>query len=277
MDKEAWAYQSAELFISSFPHWREENIVLNYGCIISCEEGDATFEVNFDTWTFQQRSVLILFPGDMVMIKSATPHFKAQVLRYDVSLLREASLQLEQTVYSLLRKDRCRGVSPLVTDIIKRMFALLQLFYEEPGCECFDQLVLLQLKAFFLGFQDYLKRNPLETPPEEGSVRVNELFSMFMEEVTKHYKECREVSYYAQCLHITPKYLSTITFAKTKHSPKSIIDHYVIMQLKLLLRSSQNSIKQIAWEYHFNDDSFFCRYFKAHTGISPQMFRKGIP
>ena len=34
-------------------------------------------------------------------------------------------------------------------------------------------------------------------------------------------------------------------------------------------------IKQIAWDYQFSDTSFLCRYFKQHTGQTPQQFRIG--
>ena len=74
--------------------------------------------MNFYTWDFAHRSVLILFPGDVVEVRGATEDFKVEMLRYSASVLREASLQLEQTVYSLLKKDRCRGASPLVEDIV---------------------------------------------------------------------------------------------------------------------------------------------------------------
>lgn len=71
---------------------------LDDGFLLYCVSGDAVLTVNFDTWTFTRRSVLILFPGDMVEVRSATDDFEVQVLRYSASLLREASLQLEQTV-----------------------------------------------------------------------------------------------------------------------------------------------------------------------------------
>ena len=61
----------------------------------------------------------------------------------------------------------------------------------------------------------------------------------------------------------------------THHTPKSIIDQYVILQLKMQLKRSSQSIKEVAWEYHFADTSFFCRYFKKHTGITPQQIRDG--
>lgn len=275
MDKETMVIQRATLTESDLTRWQDEGMLLEDGCLIYCVSGDAVLTVNFDTWTFTRRSVLILFPGDMVEVHSATDDFKVQMLRYSASLLREASLQLEQTVYSLLRKDRCRGASPLVEDIVSQIFDLLK-NYQDACPDSFNQIVLLQLKAFFLGFHNYLLRNPHEAQPEEGSERINELFSRFMEMIMAHYKESREVAFYAARLHISPKYLFNISLAKTGRSPKTIIDHYVIMQLKLLLRTSTESIKQIAWDYHFNDDSFFCRYFKSHTGLSPQQFRKGV-
>jgi len=275
MDKETMVIQRATLTESDLARWQDEGMLLEDGCLLYCVSGDAVLTVNFDTWTFTRRSVIILFPGDMVEVSSVTDDFKVQMLRYSASLLREASLQLEQTVYSLLRKDRCRGASPLVEDIVSQIFELLK-NYQEVCPDSFNQIVLLQLKAFFLGFHNYLLRNPHEVQPEEGSERINELFSRFMETIMEHYKESREVAFYAARLHISPKYLFNISLAKTGRSPKTIIDHYVIMQLKLLLRTSTESIKQIAWDYHFNDDSFFCRYFKSHTGLSPQQFRKGV-
>ena len=92
--------------------------------------------------------------------------FQAEILKYNPSLLREASLQLEQTVYSSLREDRCRQDTPVVTNIINGMFALLKVYFDQSECTCISQLVLCQLKAFFIGFHEYLQRNPQYRPDE---------------------------------------------------------------------------------------------------------------
>jgi AraC family transcriptional regulator, transcriptional activator of pobA len=82
------------------------------------------------------------------------------------------------------------------------------------------------------------------------------------------------VSYYAQRLNITPKYLNTISKSITGHTAKSIIDHYVVLKLKVDLSGSDCPIKQIAWNYNFSDVSFFTRYFRLHTGTTPTAYRK---
>ena len=199
--------------------------------------------------------------------------FQAEILKYNPSLLREASLQLEQTVYSSLREDRCRQDTPVVTNIINGMFGLLKVYFDQSECTCISQLVLCQLKAFFIGFHEYLQRNPQYRPDEVKSYRVRELFNRFMMLLEKDYKISRDVNYYAEQMNISSKYLTNIVNQVTGHTPKTIIDQYVILQLKLHLKRTTQSIKEMAWEFHFADVSFFCRYFKKHTGLTPQQIR----
>ena len=197
-----------------------------------------------------------------------------EVLKYNPSLLREASLQLEQTVYSSLREDRCRQDSPVVTNIINNMFALLKVYFDQSECTCISQLVLCQLKAFFIGFHEYLQRNPQCRPDDVKSYRVRKLFNHFMMLVERDYRLSRDVSYYAHLMNITPKYLTLIVRQVTNHTPKAIIDQYVVLQIKTQLQHTTQSIKEIAWKYHFSDTSFFCRYYKKHTGMTPRQDRE---
>lgn len=256
--------------------WQTESAVLDYGMIIICRAGEATLHVNFGDFHLSENSIITLFPNDVVMLTGATSEFTAEYLRYDASILREASLQLEQTVYRQLRNDRCRSDSKILTEIINSMFTLLKIYFSQKDCLCLDQLVLLQLKAFFIGFHDYLQRFPDEQPAQAGSRRVHELFDRFMFLLENRYKDSRDVAYYASLLHITPKYLNTIVRRISGHSVKTIIDHYVILQLKLTFSSSTETIKEVAWRYHFSDLSFLCRYFKQHTGMTPQQFKRRI-
>lgn len=229
--------------------------------------------IDFRQWELTEGAVIVLFPNDTVSITCATDDFQVEILRYDPSMLREASLQIEHTVYDVLRKDRCRTDKPIVSEIVNGMFNLLVIYFRQPECACTDQLVLFQLKAFFLGFYDYIIRNKPALRGISGSRRVDELFNMFMELLGNEYKTSHEVKYYAQRLCITSKYLSMITRRVTNRTPKTIINHHVILQLKLLLRNSDISLKQLSRDFHFCDVSFLCRYFKRQTGMTPQEFR----
>ena len=293
--------QEASLFLSGLEEWQEGPQVLTYGAILICRKGKARLNVNYKDWELYEGAVITLFPNDVVELKidgdfkspetenedfkspetenedCKSPQtancFQAEILKYNPSLLREASLQLEQTVYSSLRKDRCRQDTPVVTNIINGMFSLLKVYFDQSECTCISQLVLCQLKAFFIGFHEYLQRNPQYRPDEVKSYRVRELFNRFMMLLERDYKISRDVNYYAAQMNISSKYLTNIVNQVTGHTPKTIIGQYVILQLKLHLKRSTQSIKEMAWEFHFADVSFFCRYFKKHTGLTPQQIR----
>ena len=293
--------QEASLFLSGLEEWQEGPQVLTYGAILICRKGKARLNVNYKDWELYEGAVITLFPNDVVELKvdgdckspqtengdcksSETENgdckspqtansFQVEILKYNPSLLREASLQLEQTVYSSLRKDRCRQDTPVVTNIINGMFSLLKVYFDQSECTCISQLVLCQLKAFFIGFHEYLQRNPQYRPDEVKSYRVRELFNRFMMLLERDYKISRDVNYYAAQMNISSKYLTNIVNQVTGHTPKTIIDQYVILQLKMHLKRTTQSIKEMAWEFHFADVSFFCRYFKKHTGLTPQQIR----
>lgn len=293
--------QEASLFRSGLEEWQEGPQVLTYGAILICRKGKAMLNVNYKDWELYEGAVITLFPNDVVELKvdgdCKSPEtengdfkspqtengdckslqtancFQAEILKYNPSLLREASLQLEQTVYSSLREDRCRQDTPVVTNIINGMFGLLKVYFDQSECTCISQLVLCQLKAFFIGFHEYLQRNPQYRPDEVKSYRVRELFNRFMMLLERDYKISRDVNYYAEQMNISSKYLTNIVSQVTGHTPKTIIDQYVILQLKMHLKRTTQSIKEMAWEFHFADVSFFCRYFKKHTGLTPQQIR----
>lgn len=295
------SYQEASLFRSGLEEWQEGPQVLTYGAILICRKGKARLNVNYKDWELYEGAVITLFPNDVVELKvdgdckspqtengdcrspetengdckspQTANSFQVEILKYNPSLLREASLQLEQTVYSSLREDRCRQDTPVVTNIINGMFGLLKVYFDQSECTCISQLVLCQLKAFFIGFHEYLQRNPQYRPDEVKSYRVRELFNRFMMLLERDYKISRDVNYYAAQMNISSKYLTNIVSQVTGHTPKTIIDQYVILQLKLHLKRSTQSIKEMAWEFHFADVSFFCRYFKKHTGLTPQQIR----
>ncbi len=265
--------QKAALFTTPLHEWCGEPQVVNYGAIVICRSGKATLRINFKDWEMYEGAVITIFPNDAVLL---TPHndFTVEMLKYNQPLLREASLQLEHTVYSSLREDRCRQDTPVVTNIINNMFNLLKVYFEQSECTCIAQLVLLQLKAFFIGFHEYLQRNPQYRPDTVKSYRIRELFNHFMMLVERDYKESRDVNYYASQMNISSKYLTNIVRQVTSRTPKNIIDQYVILHIKMELQHSQQSIKEIAWDYNFADSSFFCRYFKKLTGKTPQQTRE---
>lgn len=104
--------------------------------------------------------------------------------------------------------------------------------------------------------------------------RQYKFFDEFILMLNQKHKEERAVQYYANAMHITPKYLSAIVKTFTQLTASQVIDQYVIFAIKQSLYSNKHNIKTISAEYHFPSQSFFGRYFKRLTGMSPNVYIK---
>lgn len=103
------------------------------------------------------------------------------------------------------------------------------------------------------------------------------LMQRFLAEVRTRCKQERQVVYYAERLHVTAGYLSTLARRVSGKSPSDWINDFVVMEAKVLLKSSALTVQQIADELSFPSQSFFGKYFKRLVGQSPKEYREGKP
>jgi AraC-like DNA-binding protein len=101
------------------------------------------------------------------------------------------------------------------------------------------------------------------------------LANRFMELVKENFKHERQMSFYADKFSLTPKYLSLKIREITGRSAADWIDEYVMFEAKALLKSTDMTILQISDELNFTSQSFFGKYFKRCTGMSPKEYREG--
>lgn len=114
----------------------------------------------------------------------------------------------------------------------------------------------------------------LEHTDNRKQSRADFIFSEFIRMVEAHYKHERKVSWYAKQQCISAKYLSEAVKQVSKRTPNEWIDSYVTLEVRVLLKNSSKSIKEIAMELHFPNQSFLGKFFKEHVGMSPSEYRR---
>jgi len=109
--------------------------------------------------------------------------------------------------------------------------------------------------------------------------RHADIFNRFCDLVVKHYRESREVKYYANLLNLTPKYLSKVVSAATNGlSPVKWIEEYVTAQAKRLIEThATQTLQETAYMLGFTEPTSFYRYFKRVTGMTAKQYRDGNP
>lgn len=133
------------------------------------------------------------------------------------------------------------------------------------------QALLAQLAVGY-EFLNYYRR---EQDKQWTENRHIELFNRFCDLVVKHYRESREVKFYADLLNLTPKYLSkVIRIATNGLSPVEWIEQYVIAQAKRLIETrATQTLQETAYLLGFSEPSSFYRYFKRVTGMTAKQYR----
>lgn len=95
----------------------------------------------------------------------------------------------------------------------------------------------------------------------------------FVRLVRKHFRMEHSVRFYANKLCISPKYLSLVVKETSGRTAAEIIDEYLLLEAKNMLRFSGKNIQQVAYELNFSNQSSFGKYFKHLTGMSPSEFQ----
>jgi len=271
-DRVASGQTQACMETTSLWQWREEPCAIAFGLTLMVRKGHARIDIDLMELTLSPGAMLILFPCETVRLRDADSEFEVEALAYTEWMLRDASLQIEYMVYDAIRSDRYRKTDPTVASLCQNMLVSLRLYGESSTREHWQQVAMLQLKGFFMAYYDIMQRHPVAMKLR-GSQRVHELFRLFMQEVETSYRLTRNVADYAEKLHITPKYLNTITRTVTHRTPKDLIDHQVVTQIKLSLRTSFTPLKELAAQFGFGSQTFFTQYFRQHTGTTPQQYR----
>lgn len=108
---------------------------------------------------------------------------------------------------------------------------------------------------------------------DELATRHGRMSDRFLMLVQENFRKERFLEFYAAKLEVTPKHLSRTVKSQTGHTAVEWIERFVILEAKVLLKSSNLNIQQIADELNFPSQSFFGKYFKKQTGMSPKEFR----
>lgn len=105
---------------------------------------------------------------------------------------------------------------------------------------------------------------------------VPDLLRTYKDLIDKQFMDKRQVQYYAAQLSISPNYLNVLTRKHCGRTALDLINERVLLEVKRLLLRTDLAISEIAWQSGFNELSYFSRFFKRHTGMTPVQFREAM-
>lgn len=248
---------------------------LNFILMALCRKGKATYSI--DT---REQTVL---PGDLFFISErhiidnfeASDDFDCLCIMLSTQFY-HGFVQNVKNVSSLLLFSMNNPVVSLTKQEIKtyeNFFMVIREKIADENHHYRKELVQALLLAMFYDMSGVIYR--IEQSSAKKQSRSDVIFARFIALLQENFRKERRVGWYASQLEITAKYLSEVVKNVSKRTPNEWIDSYVVLEIRVLLKNSPKSIKEITEELNFPNQSFLGKYFKEHVGVSPSEYRKG--
>ncbi len=242
---------------------------LDGGGICICTSGTAMVSIGTENHFLEKDNEAILLDDTLLLIRNCSEDFRMTIFLYSKEVAFQAMHKFEPLFFKNLARQ------PIWRQTKAGMHAYMVILDElqQDTHNRFATIMAMNLlRCIMLNIYDKMKRRG-ESGEDVFTSRKEDLFHKFTSLVFKYGRTHRDVSFYAEKLCVSTRYLGEVTQAISSESPKQFIDYFVISEIKLLLTFSEMTIQQMADYMHFPDQSYLGRYFKHHTGLSPHAYR----
>lgn len=243
--------------------------------VLICETGSADFSINFNHQHFSAGHILITI-GDMAIVPTAVSEdFSAFILSISQDLI-------DDNIYKCT-SDFCDFlyINPILptTSGQRRLLAgwqeqILWMTRSQNRGKA-AHMIANAFGNLFFAIESVVANIRTLSDRRYKMSRRRMLINRFEKLLLEHNYDNRSVSYFAEQLCISPYYLYKIVAEEFNTTPKEMIDFYRVLELKMMLTTTDLSVKEIAEKMNFEDPSYLNRYFRRQVGVSLTEFRKG--
>lgn len=254
-------------------YFEEHSCRTEGGAILFCRRGSATVTVDQLHDRITRDTLLLLLPGSILHLNERTDDFRVRFCAFSIELFSEAAYRLDPSFFHILHDHAVIRLPDRIVEAVRNWFQMASYTYRDRGNIFRNTIIRNRLQNVLLEAFDKTQRFAPDVHSQTGTTRQADLFQRFVALVHEHCTEQREVAFYADQLCISTRYLSTIIRSVAHSTAKEFIDRSVVLEIKMLLGSTELSVQEIAYRLHFPDQSYLGRFFKKHTGVSPTEFR----
>ena len=246
---------------------------MNFILIGLCLQGEVMYELDTKMQIIKPGDILIVSDRHVVDSYRCSEDMQGLCMMMSVQFFREI-IQNVSDISSLFLFSRLHPVMRLEDKEIETFKEYFQVIKQKIGDEhnhFRKDLIKALLLAMFYDLSNIIYRVKADGKPRS---RAEVIFTQFITLVEKHFREERRVAWYAKQLCITAKYLSETVKAVSRRTPNEWIDDYITLELRVQLKNSTKTIKEIARDLKFPNQSFMGKFFKEHVGVSPLQYRR---
>lgn len=182
----------------------------------------------------------------------------------------------DHSAVQLLRQASRQNFCKTNTNQFEKLANILAYIFKEftDRQERYHEVIKTGLHVFFI---ELLRNRQNKERPTKGlNPYAQEKLEQFIELLEVRLIIHKQVSQYAELMNMSTYQLAAITKNLLNKTPSDLINEYIILEAKRQLLATSNQVSQIAYYLGYEDVSYFIRFFKKHTGTSPEVFRQNL-
>ncbi len=245
-----------------------------YTVLALCTSGECDFEVNMTRVHLEAGCRLILSHVLYQKGMQASPDFKVRVVMITNPFAVDLLIGIPTESLSLIAENPVAHVtSDAEWEILSKLMDVIGIYANNGSPAGTREIVGSSYRIMIQAVTEF-ERDLANNSRKASYTMADVYFKKFIDLLQDNIKTEHEVAFYALKLNITPKYLSEIAKQKTGHKAKEVISHVLAIMLKREILYSGKSMKVIAYDYCFADQSSLGKFFRKMTGVSPSEFKK---
>lgn len=245
---------------------------LTFTLVMFCLRGVMRVRLNLKEYALGENDILIALPGTIGECLEVGSDTEVAVIGLSGHRLeREQKLSLSMAFLKFLTSTSLIHISSVQMEESIKLYYLMREKLEQT-----EYIFKLEAVAGYLQVLFYNSCQWISDYDRQQLQRVEnrqqQLFESFLKLVQTYYIEHRSMSFYAEQLCLTPKYLSQVILEVSDRHATDWIREYVILDAKALLKSGRYTVQQVGDFLNFPNASFFGKYFKAAVGCTPRQY-----
>ena len=252
-------------------------VLENHGLAVFCTEGMAQFDYDGRTIQLRKNGLFLYMAHSIAENFMASVDFNCRQLWFSQSEMYDMNIHSNTGLPDLvfLKNNPMVSLNEAQADLLDSHFCLLCRIMRDSDVPIYVDIVRSLAGSLMLKILSLLRgnSNSKATISENStSFHGRQLADRFIQLVEQSDGRIRRVDEFARMLNVTPKYLSRIVSRVAGKKALMVIQENVIAEAESLLKDGQYNVQQISDILHFPTPSYFCRYFRKATGMTPRAY-----
>ncbi|MFC3559065.1 AraC family transcriptional regulator [Pedobacter jamesrossensis] len=270
----------ADIYVSTFSSYIRSNRKLlcphrhSFYHLVLFTRGSGLMSIDFNSFEISPQQIYFMIPGQLqtfacdenaegYIINFSVPFFNSFLLKADY---------LDQ--FSYLKGSINNSIIQIPEASTVDILSLFDSILSESSADKrmgTDMLKVLMLQLFI-----HLSRLSNQKRTDECTTHKSGQIKKFLNLIEENLFSMKLPSEYAQRLFMTTNHLNSLCNEMLGKSSREIISERIIMEAKRLMVNHELSISEIGYKLNFNDNSYFSKFFKKHTEMTPEEFRRNL-